>query len=49
MPSTRRESPESLERFKERWIPMEEAYFSGLAIESQCDVVVDTSHLPTNV
>lgn len=45
----RRESPESLERFKERWIPMEEAYFSGLAIESQCDVVVDTSHLPTNV
>ena len=45
----RRESPASLERFKERWIPMEETYFSGLAIESQCDVVVDTSHLPTNV
>lgn len=43
----RRETPESLEKFKERWIPMEEAYFTGLSIESQCDVVVDTTRLPT--
>ena len=43
----RRESPESLENFKTRWIPMEEAYFEGLSIKTQCDVVVDTSKLPT--
>lgn len=43
-----RESPESLEKFKTRWIPMEEVYFEGLSIENQCDVVVDTSRLPTN-
>ena len=24
-----RESPESLEQFKKRWIPLEEAYFSA--------------------
>lgn len=43
----RRESAESLVKFKERWIPMEEAYFAGLSIENQCDVVIDTSRLPT--
>lgn len=41
-----RESPESLERFKDRWIPMEEAYFDGLAVEKQADVIIDTSRLP---
>lgn len=42
----RRESPESLENFKTRWIPMEEAYFEGLSIQDQCDVTIDTSRLP---
>lgn len=42
----RRESPESLEKFKERWIPMEESYFGSLAVEKQSDIVVDTSRLP---
>lgn len=42
-----RETPESLEQFRQRWIPMEEAYFQGLSIESQCDVIIDTSRLPT--
>lgn len=42
----RREEPESLENFREKWIPLEEAYFSGLSIETQCDVTVDTSRLP---
>lgn len=41
----RRESPESLEKFKQRWIPMEEAYFQGLSIERLCDITVDTSRL----
>lgn len=42
----RRESPESLEKFRERWIPMEENYFSSLDVEKQSDILVDTSHLP---
>ena len=42
-----REGPEELERFRERWIPLEEAYFQGLSIQDQCDVTVDTTRLPT--
>lgn len=42
---SRRESPESLEKFRERWIPMEETYFGSLDPESQCDITVDTSRL----
>ena len=41
-----RETAESLEKFKQRWIPMEENYFETLAVESQSDIVVDTSRLP---
>ncbi len=41
-----REEPESLQNFQERWIPLEEAYFQGLSIKNQCDIVVDTSRLP---
>lgn len=41
-----RENPESLEKFKTRWIPMEENYFGPLSIDSQSDIVVDTSRLP---
>lgn len=43
----RRETPESLERFREKWIPLEEAYLAGLHISDQCDVTLDTSRLPT--
>lgn len=39
----RRETPESLERFRSRWIPMEEAYFSAFHIPERCSVIVDTS------
>ncbi|BDF66974.1 hypothetical protein CE91St43_09460 [Oscillospiraceae bacterium] len=42
----RREGPESLARFREKWIPLEEAYFEGLHIPDQCDAAVDTSRLP---
>lgn len=40
-----RESPESLENFKKRWIPMEERYFTGLDVQAGSQVVVDTSTL----
>lgn len=42
----RRESPESLEKFQEKWIPMEENYFGSLDLEGRADVLIDTSHLP---
>ena len=42
----RRETPESLEKFKERWIPMEENYFGALSVEGKADLVVDTTRLP---
>lgn len=42
-----REAPERLEKFHKKWIPMEEAYFEGLSIENQCDIVIDTSRLPS--
>lgn len=32
-----RESPQSLERFKKRWIPMEEAYFQAFRVEEKCE------------
>lgn len=41
----RRETPESLERFRTRWIPMEENYFRAFPLESGSDVVIDTSPL----
>lgn len=43
----RRETPESLEKFKARWIPMEENYFGALEVEARSDLVVDTSRLDT--
>lgn len=42
----RRETAESLEKFQERWIPMEENYFGALSVEKQADIVIDTSRLP---
>ncbi len=42
----RREDPESLQRFRQQWIPLEEAYFAESSVESRCDVVIDTSRLP---
>jgi len=44
---SRRESPESLEKFQDRWVPMEETYFKAFSVEKKCGVVVDTSRLPT--
>lgn len=40
-----RESPESLENFKTRWIPMEERYFAALDVRAGSQVAVDTSAL----
>lgn len=40
-----RESAESLENFKNRWIPMEENYFTGLDVQAGSQVAVDTSAL----
>lgn len=42
----RRETAEKLEQFREKWIPLEEAYFTSLSIEGLCDVTIDTTHLP---
>lgn len=42
----RREPAEKLEKFRETWIPLEEAYFTGLGIGAACDVVLDTTYLP---
>jgi len=42
----RRESPERVETFLNRWIPLEENYFDGCHISEKCDVIVDTSRLP---
>lgn len=42
----RRETAESLEKFQERWIPMEENYFGALPIQDQSDITVDTSRIP---
>lgn len=35
-----RESPESLERFRTRWIPLENLYFNSTDISSRCDLLV---------
>lgn len=41
----RRNGEEKLQDFLDRWIPMEEHYFSALNIEKECDIVVDTTFL----
>ncbi len=38
----RRNGPEVLKRFIGRWIPLEEAYFSGCAVRECCDLVFRT-------
>lgn len=35
-------SPGSADAFRERWIPMEEAYFTAFNIESRCNFTIDT-------
>ncbi len=35
-----RETPESLERFRERWIPMENQYFSAFDIENRAHIIL---------
>ena len=40
----RRESPESLERFRERWIPLEDAYFEHYGLPDRgCLILADTA------
>lgn len=34
----RRETPDALRRFSERWIPLEERYFSAFDIEGRCEL-----------
>ncbi len=36
-------SPASLDAFRERWIPMEEAYFAKYDVQHRCGITVDTS------
>lgn len=38
-----REGPGGLAPFLERWIPLEERYFSAFAVEDESDLVVDTT------
>ncbi len=37
---TMRENPVSLERFRERWIPMENQYFSAFDIENRAHIIL---------
>ncbi len=37
-----RRSPGKLEAFRERWIPLEERYFSQCAVESACELILHT-------
>ncbi len=39
----RRNGPEKLKSFVERWIPLENRYFDALGIKEKCDLVIDTS------
>jgi len=41
----KRNGEEMLQNFINKWIPMEEHYFSALKIEAQCDIVFDTTVL----
>lgn len=40
----RARAPEKLPAFLERWIPLEECYFSALSIPQQSDLILDTTH-----
>lgn len=37
-----RETPESMERFLTRWIPMEDAYFETMQVEKACTIKINT-------
>lgn len=39
----KRNGPEKLKTFIEKWIPMENLYFEALGIREICDLVIDTS------
>jgi uridine kinase len=41
----RRNGEEMLQNFINKWIPMEEYYFSALNIQEQCDIVFDTTYI----
>ncbi|MDF2521702.1 MAG: uridine kinase [Clostridia bacterium] len=41
----KRNGPEKLQRFIDKWIPMEEKYFSTFGTEAICDLSIDTSDL----
>lgn len=40
-----RNGEEMAQNFLDKWIPMEERYFSELNIEDQCDLIVDTTRI----
>ncbi|WP_152602438.1 uridine kinase family protein [Planococcus sp. CAU13] len=39
-----RNGVEGLKAFQQKWIPLEEKYFSESGIENQCDVIIDTTN-----
>ncbi len=39
----RRNGPEKLKSFVERWIPLENRYFDALEIKEKCNLLIDTS------
>ncbi|WP_189655282.1 uridine kinase [Bacillus sp. HNG] len=41
----KRNGEERLQDFNNKWIPMEELYFSELNIEDKCDFTIDTSNI----
>ena len=40
----KRNGPEKAEMFRNRWIPLEEHYFSSFEPEDRCQLVFDTTH-----
>lgn len=40
----RRNSPREAQRFFDRWIPLEEAYFRHLSPEKRCDIILEVTH-----
>lgn len=45
----RRNGPEALTAFSQRWIPMENRYFSHYTVQKSCDIVLSLDGLPTGI
>ena len=37
----RRSDPQKAQQFRDRWIPLEEAYFEAFSVQKHCDICID--------